>query len=130
MFRLRLTTTLAVVLFAASAIGANGQERKRYEMYSWKVKGTWHYSLVEGVGRVKKYSDVIHSPILARGTSGLEEVLTKLQRGDEIIWMSDVPSGVQKPGSVSALSFKQPSGKRVKRWIDRCSRLGIRLTLR
>ena len=130
MLRTKLTAILLVLLACASVFGSSASQSKHYEMYSWKVKGTWHYSLVEGTGQVRKYEDVTRSPIVAVGTGGLDAALKKLSRGDEIIWMSDVPPGVQKRGSVSALSFKQPSRRRIKHWIERCSSLGIKLRLR
>ncbi|HXF40311.1 MAG TPA: hypothetical protein VN687_11410 [Blastocatellia bacterium] len=99
-----------------------------YEMYSWKLKGHWYYSL-SPLGAARTYSDITTNPTICRDSSGLKARLSKLPGTKEIIWMSDAPTGALKPAASSTPSIKHPSRKRIKQIRAICSKLGIRLKL-
>ena len=99
-----------------------------YELYSWKLKGHWYYSLAP-LGAARTYSDITTNPTICRDSSGLKAQLSKLPGTKEIIWMSDAPTGALKPATSSTPSIKHPSRKRIKHIRAICSKLGIRLKL-
>ena len=99
-----------------------------YEMFSWKLKGHWYYSL-SPLGVARTYSDITTNSTICRDSSGLKAQLSKLPGTKEIVWMSDAPTGALKPATSSTPSIKHPSRKRIKQIRAICSRLGIRLKL-
>lgn len=99
-----------------------------YEMFSWKLKGHWYYSL-SPIGVARTYSDITTNATICRDSSGLKARLSKLPGTKEIVWMSDAPTGALKPATSSAPSIKHPSRKRIKQIKAICAKLGIRLKL-
>ena len=70
---------------------------KEYELYSWKMGGTWYFTLITGTNRLKTLAEIT-SPenveqgdwikITAVGVSNLESVLARLPAGTQISWNS------------------------------------------
>lgn len=118
---------LLIIGSAQAQIAASGPATS-YEMYSWKLKGHWYYSLLPR-GVSKTYSDITTNPIVCRDSSGLTAQLRKLSGVREIFWMSDAPTGAMKPATTSAPSIKHPSRKRINHIKALCDKLGIRLKL-
>jgi hypothetical protein len=125
-------------LFAAAiilSIGviALGQSRqaamKGYELYSWKVNGEWHYSLLPGTNRTKTLKEITKNKEIKVGDTALKGELKRLSKGEQVFWMSDAPPGVNVPLGKSS-SMKLPSRKRIESLIAYCNKLGIKLTLR
>lgn len=102
---------------------------KGYELYSWKIKGHWYYSLLPGTNRSKTYEEITAPERVKRGESDLKSELQKLPKGEEVFWRSDAPQGIIKPTSGLIVEIKHPSRQRIKNIKAMCDRLGIRLKL-
>ena len=124
---------LAAVVFFLVAAAANAQTSttgaKGYELYSWKIKGHWYYSLLSRSNDSKTFEQITASPSVRRDTSGLTSVLSKLPRGEEVFWMGDAPAGAIKSAAEHGLSLKHPSRNRIKHIKGICDKLGIKLKL-
>lgn len=122
----------AVVLYLVAA-AANAQTAapgaKGYELYSWKIKGHWYYSLLRRSSDSKTFEQITASASVRRDTSGLTSVLSKLPKGEEVYWMGDAPAGAIKAATEHGLSLKHPSRNRIKHIKGICDRLGIKLKL-
>jgi len=93
---------VAIVMLIAFAVYAPAQAMKGYELYSWKVKGRWHYALLTGTNRAKSYAEIA-SPASERvGMAALQAELEKLKRGEEVFWMSAAHGSVMKPRAKGA----------------------------
>lgn len=130
MFRRTIFAAAALLLLAAavnaqtSVTGAKG-----YELYSWKIKSHWYYSLMPRSNSSKTFEEITASALVRRDTSGLTSVLGKLPRGEEVYWMGDAPAGAIKSATEHGLSLKHPSRKRIKGIKAICDKLGIKLNL-
>lgn len=130
MFRRAILATAALLLVAAtvnaqtSVTGAKG-----YELYSWKIKSHWYYSLLPRARNPKTYEEITATASVRRDTSGLTSALSKLPRGEEVFWMGDAPAGAIKSATEHGLSLKHPSRKRIKGIKAICDKLGIKLNL-
>jgi hypothetical protein len=124
---------LAFVVFFLIASAAPGQSSvtggKGYELYSWKIKGHWYYSLLPRGTRAKTFVEITGSELVRRGTSGLTSSLGRLPKGEEVFWMGDAPAGASRFADEQALSLKHPSRKRIKRIKAICEKLGIKMSL-
>jgi hypothetical protein len=123
---------LGLLIVCACSVSAGQGEAapgRTYELYSWKVKSTWYYSLVEGTNQVKSYDQITSGGRLAKGTGEIEDLLSNLTQGDQVNWMSGAPRGIARPRG-SVVDFKHPSRDRIKHFMGYCSKRGIRLTLR
>ena len=79
---------------------------KGYELYSWLEDGQWHFTLITGTNRNKTVEevcsreDVISETGWVRvqviGVNAIRAVLSKLQQGEEILWL-DRPRSEQTP---------------------------------
>ena len=120
----------AMMLSVALVAGAQAaQAMKGYELYSWKVKGRWHYALLAGTNRAKSY-DEITSPASERvGIAALEAELKKVPRGEEVFWMSAAHADVAKPRAKGAAVLELPSRQRIRRIKAYCDKRGIKLVL-
>jgi hypothetical protein len=130
MFRRPILVAVVLILVAAaanaqtSAAGAKG-----YELYSWKIKGHWYYSLLPRSNNSKTFEQITAGASMRRDTSGLTSVLGKLPRGEEVFWMGDAPAGAIKSATEHGLSLKHPSRNRIKHIRAICDKLGIKLKL-
>jgi hypothetical protein len=121
---------VAMMVLAALAVCVPAQAMKGYELYSWKVKGRWHYALLVGTNRAKSY-DEITAPASERvGMAALQAALKKLQRGEEVFWMSAAHGSVTRPRTKGAPVLELPSRQRINRVKAYCDERGIKLVLR
>lgn len=124
---------IAVSVALVMALTASGQELPRgmkgYELYSWKVKGQWHYSLLVGTNRSKSYAEITSPQVERIGIEALKAELKKVPKGEEVFWRSAAHPGVEKPRTKGAPVLELPSRQRIKRIKEYCSKLGIKVTL-
>ena len=128
MLRKFVTAALLLVALAASAQAA--QAMKGYELYSWKVKGRWHYALLAGTNRAKSYDEITSAASERVGVAALEAELKKVPRGEEVFWMSAAHANVVKPRAKGSAVLELPSRQRIRRIKAYCDKLGIKLVLR
>lgn len=121
---------LAALLISLAAHGQTPHtSMKGYELYSWKVKGHWYYSLLPGTNRLKSYEEITGPGVVTRDAAGLRSALQKLPRGEEVFWMSDAPNGADRSASGQTINVKHPSRNRIKGIKAICDKLGIKLSL-
>jgi hypothetical protein len=72
---------VATIVLIALAGCAPAQAMKGYELYSWKVKGRWHYALLAGTNRAKSYDEITAQATARAGMAALQAELKKLPRG-------------------------------------------------
>ena len=119
-----------LLLMTSAAWGQSPQQSmKGYEMYSWKVKGRWHYSILAGTNRAKNYDEITSRDAERVGTEALKSELKNIPKGEEVFWRSAAHPGVKKPLGKGAPILELPSRKRINRIKAYCSKLGIRLKL-
>ena len=116
-----------LILLTANVYGQHSV--KHYELYSWKLKGKWHYSLLVGSNRAKSYDEIISRNAERIGSEELEEELKKIPKGEEVVWMGDAPMGAKRSETSKDIDLKHPTRKRIERIKAICDRLGIRLKL-
>ena len=130
MLRKQTIASFAVLLISLTAHGqAPQRSMKGYELYSWKIKGHWYYSLLPGTNRLKRYEEITASSVVRRDAAGLKAELQKLPKGEEVFWMSDAPAGASRSTTGQSLNVKHPSRKRIKGIKAICEKLGITLKL-
>jgi hypothetical protein len=124
---------IAVAFALMTALIASGQELSRrmkgYELYSWKVKGRWHYSVLVGTNRSKSYAEITSPQVERIGIEALKAELKKVPKGEEVFWRSAAHPGVERPRTKGSPILELPSRERIKRIREHCSKLGIKLTL-
>jgi hypothetical protein len=121
---------LAALLISLSADGQPAQtSTEGYELFSWKVKGHWYYSLLPGRNRQRTYEEITSPGVVRRDSAGLRSALQKLTRGQEVFWMSDAPDGASRSTTGQTLNAKHPSRQRIKSIKAICDELGIKLKL-
>ena len=129
MLRRQIMSGLGVLLILVTAKAQVQQSMKGYELYSWKVKGNWHYSLLVGTNRAKTYDEIISKTAERIGSEALEAELKKIPKGEEVFWKGDAPMGARRSATSKGIDLKHPSRKRIERIKDICERLGIKLKL-
>ncbi len=130
MIRKQSMGVLSAFLISLTVLGQTPQGSiKGYELYSWKSKGHWYYSLLPGTNRSKSYEEITEPSIVKRDSAGLKAELQKLQKGEEVFWMSDAPDSARKSGAGQLLNVKHPSRKRIEDIKAICDKLGIKLKL-
>ncbi|HEX8088188.1 MAG TPA: hypothetical protein VF762_05010 [Blastocatellia bacterium] len=127
----RKVIAVVVLLFIAATAHGQGQRSgmKGYELYSWKMKGKWHYSILVGTNRSKTYEDIMLNKDVRIGDAALKSGLKKIPRGEEVFWMSDAPANIEKPKSGQWIDLKMPSRRRIKSIKAYCDKLGVKLKL-
>ena len=128
-FKRPLNICITALLITIGGSAQTNPSMKGFELYSWKIKGHWYYSLLPGTNRSKTYEEITSPQRVKRGESGLKSELEKLPKGEEVFWRSDAPPGVIKPTSGQIAEMKHPSRQRIKNIKAMCDRLGIRLKL-
>jgi len=126
---LRKSIAAVAMLVALATCGQAAQAMKGYELYSWRVKGRWHYAVMAGTNRAKSYDEITAKENERIGIAALEAELKKLPRGESLFWRSAAHSGVIKPRAKGSPILELPSRQRIKRIKAYCDKLGIRLTL-
>jgi len=126
---LRTTSGAVLTLLLCAAVSAQSAVSPgAYDLYSWKVKNHWYYSILPRGGQ-RTYEQITASPSIKRDASGLRSELRKFAKGTEIYWMSDAPDGARKSSNGPNLEIKHPSRKRIKHIKGICDQLGLRLRL-
>ena|SRR5215813_693452 len=126
----RTSICIAALFITMSASAQTGDPSiKGYELYSWKIKGHWYYSLLPGTNRTKTYEEITAPGVVKRDALGLKRELQKLPKGEEVFWKADAPPGVTKSPSGPLIEMKHPSRKRIKGIKAMCEKLGLRLKL-
>src|SRR5690349_9912232 len=123
-------SSLIVLLLAVNAPGQSSPSAtKGYELYSWKIKNHWFYSLLQKTDRPKSFDEITAARTVKRDAAGLTSALQQLPKGEEVAWMSDAPTGSVRPSQSHGISIKHPSRNRIKHIKSICDRLGLRLKL-
>jgi hypothetical protein len=120
---------VTMIVLAALAVCAPAQAMKGYELYSWKVKGRWHYALLAGTNRAKSYDEITATATERVGMTALQAELKKLARGEQVFWMSAAHGSVTKPTAKGSPILELPSRQRINRVKAYCEERGIKLTL-
>ena len=130
MIRKAISASLAAAILSVVVYGqTQPASTKGYELYSWLVDGHWNYSLLPGTNRLKSYGEITAPAVVRRDTAGLKAELRKLQKGEEVVWMSDAPAGAGRSPDGRVLNVKHPSRSRIKNIKAFCDKLGIKLSL-
>ena len=128
---LRRSIGAAVVLLVGLvALADASQALKGYELYSWKVKGRWHYAVLAGTNRAKSYEEITSPDNERVGLAALKAELKKLPRGEEVFWRSAAHPGVARPRAKGSPILELPSRQRIKQVKAYCDKLGLELNLR
>lgn len=62
---------------------------KGYELYSWQTtRKDWHFSLLAGTNRLKKYAEATSPKVRIKGVAALKGKLSELPEGEEVFWSS------------------------------------------
>jgi hypothetical protein len=129
-FLKRISICVATIfMMMVSSTHAAQSSMKGYELYSWKIKDHWYYSLLPGTNRSKTYEEITAPGVVKKDASGLKAELEKLPKGEEVFWRSDAPPGVIKPASGPLVEIKHPSRARIKGIKAMCDKLGLKLKL-
>jgi hypothetical protein len=72
---------------------------KGYELYSWPVRGEWHFALVAGTNRIKTYDEISSPEVSVRGLDSLKAELDQLPSGEQVLWLTDRVPNVRLPPS-------------------------------
>lgn len=130
MLRRQMIAAAVVLLINFAAYGQNSERSmKGYELYSWKVKGRWHYSIHAGTNRAKSYDEITSSGAERIGIEAIKVELKKIPKGEEVFWMSNAHPGVKKPMAKGSPVLELPSRKRIKYIRAFCNKLGLKLKL-
>lgn len=70
---------------------------KGYELYSWELRGEWHFALLVGTNRLKTRSEINSPKIRVRGIKALKKKLSRLAAGEEVFWSAGMVSGTVVP---------------------------------
>lgn len=127
--RKQIMVCSVALLVSLTAVSQTPKTSQGYELYSWKVKGHWYYSLLPGTTGSRSYEEITAPKAVRRDTAGLKTALQKLSRGEEVFWMSDAPIAAGKSESGKMLNVKHPSRNRIKDVKAICASLGIKLKL-
>src|SRR5947207_9582546 len=100
-----ITTTVAASLFfgcyqaslAQSRDSTLPQSMKGYELYSWKSRGEWYFSLLIGTNRLKTFGEVSSPKTRVRGVKALKARLNQLAANEELTWSAGLVSRTVLP---------------------------------
>jgi hypothetical protein len=71
---------------------------KGYELYSWKIRGDWYFSLLVGTNRLKTRNEITSPKVRLQGVEALRRKLKQLAKGEEVSWSAGlVPRTVLPP---------------------------------
>ena len=129
MLRKQIIPVVVALLVSITAVSQTANTSKGYQLYSWKVKSHWYYSLLPGTTGSRTYDEITSPTAVRRDTAGLKSALQKLPEGEEVLWMSDAPGSARKSVSGKLLDVKHPSRARIKNIKAICAKLGISLKL-
>jgi len=105
-----LVSGILVSSISATSIEKLPRSFKGYELYSWSEDSQWHFTLITGTNRNKTVEeicsgeDVISENGWVRvhviGVNAIRAVLSKLPRGEEIVWIDSPRSEQTPPGDI------------------------------
>jgi hypothetical protein len=91
----KLITKLSI-----SSVTTLPRSMKGYELYSWPQDNQWRFTLITGTNRNKTTDEIVTGEnyisesgwikITTSGTDGLKDVLSKLQPGEFVLWLSGI----------------------------------------
>ena len=125
----------------ASSISATSTEKlpqslKGYELYSWYEDSQWHFTLITGTNRNKTIEEIISEgdpafaadwvKIHVTGANAIEAVLSKLPRGEEIMWLERPRSEQAPPGDIE---FMFPPEEIVESVREHAEKSGLNLAV-
>lgn len=61
---------------------------KGYELYAWRVRGRWYFSLLVGTNRVKTRAEATSRASRLDGVESLKRSLRRLPAGAEVFWLT------------------------------------------
>src|SRR2546423_13671839 len=70
---------------------------KGYELYSWKSRGEWYFSLLIGTNRLKTFGEVSSPKTRVRGVRALKARLNQLAASEELAWSARLVSRTVLP---------------------------------
>jgi hypothetical protein len=91
-FRVKPILVLALLLgcggvgFAQSSQAGLPHSMKGYELYSWKARGEWYFSLLVGTNRLKTKKEVTSTQARVKGIAALRILINRLPAGEELGW--------------------------------------------
>jgi hypothetical protein len=107
---------------------------KGYELYSWQSDKEWHFTLITGTNRLKRYEEIVSIEnvvtetdwvkVSVQGTENLRAVLNRLPEGETVTWNSD--RWLERVG-VSKGKIQSPAAELLEEIESHCRRLGIEL---
>jgi hypothetical protein len=57
---------------------------KGYELYSWKIRGEWYFSLLVGTNRLKTRQEITSTKVRLKGVKALKKKLSQIPKGAQI----------------------------------------------
>ncbi|HKQ99344.1 MAG TPA: hypothetical protein VJT09_01650 [Pyrinomonadaceae bacterium] len=103
------TSILILILLAGCCLASRAQSgqaklprsMKGYELYSWKVRGEWYFSLLVGTNRLKTYKEVTSPKVRLKGVTALKSKLAQLSEGEEVSWAATLaPRTILPPDGI------------------------------
>jgi hypothetical protein len=78
---------------------------KGWELYSWQIRGEWHFSLVVGTNRLKTFKEVSSPDVRVQGIEALNTELNRLAENEQVFWLEQRVPGMARPpeGMVEAI---------------------------
>jgi hypothetical protein len=108
---------------------------KGYELYSWQTDGLWHFTLITGTNRNKTLEEITSNPdyisetgwikIQVTGVDAIEEVLGKLNPGEDVIWMAGFPQDTNQTN----IKFQLPPQPDIFTIRDYAEQRGLKLQI-
>src|SRR5262249_44397273 len=111
----------------ASALAQSATPTKGYELYSWKLKGHWHYALLPKTDHPKTTAEVTAKETERVGMDAIKQELKSLPSGETVTWMSAVPGTSRQ--RVGKTVVQLPSRHRINRLKAYCEKVGVTLSL-
>ena len=118
---------MAIAVSAQTALTQGAAATKGHELYSWKVKGRWHYSLLDGTNRARTTAEITAKETERIGMDAIKRDLKKLAPGEQVTWMSAAPGTSRQKVGKTVLQL--PSRHRINRLKAYCEKLGLKFSL-
>jgi hypothetical protein len=107
---------------------------KGYELYSWQAGDEWHFTLITGTNRLKRYEEIVSTESVVTetgwaklsvvGSENLKAMLNRLPRGEEVTWIGD--DWLEAVGAPAG-STQLPGWDVIEEIESHCRELGIEL---
>ncbi len=103
---------LCQVSLAQSREVALPHSMKGYELYSWKVRGEWHFSLLVGTNRIKTRSEITSTKVRVKGIKALKKKLNRLPKNEQVIWSASFVLRMALPPKEVIVEIKEYCDRR------------------